>query len=175
MNILEIGVREGWSHLMWNDYFSNSKIYGIDNFADPVFAENKVEKKYNFNSITVFIGDQTDEKFLNSVITFGLDVIIDDGGHKMSHQQLSLKYLFKKLNPNGYYIIEDLHTSRWEGFLDVPDRKFSTLNLMKALEKGEEKINSFFMDKDEINYIKNNIQSIKIYNNKICIIQKKSR
>ena len=29
------------------------------------------------------------------------------------------------------------------------------------------------MDEDEINYIKNNIQSIKIYNNKLCIIQKK--
>ena len=170
LNILEIGVREGWSHLMWSEYFSNSKIYGIDNFADPVFR--KLEKKYDFDSITVFIGDQTDEKFLNNVINFGLDIIIDDGGHKMSHQQLSLKYLFKNLNPNGYYIIEDLHTSQSKNFLDVPDKKFSTLNLMRALKKGKE-INSFFMDKDEIDYIKNNIKSINIYNKKLCIIQKK--
>ena len=26
MNILEIGVREGWSHLLWKQYFKNSKI-----------------------------------------------------------------------------------------------------------------------------------------------------
>ena len=173
LNILEIGVREGWSHLMWRDYFSNSKIYGIDNFADPVFRKNKIKKQYDFDSISIFIGDQTDEQFLNSVLTFGLDVIIDDGGHMMSHQQLSLKHLFKKLNPNGYYVIEDLHTSQFDRFLDVPDRKFSTLNLMKALESGAEEIDSFFMDEDEISYIKNNIQSIKVYNNKLCIIQKK--
>ena len=45
-------------------YFSNSKIYGIDNFASPVFANNKVEKKYNLNSITVFniMAKRTDAK-----------------------------------------------------------------------------------------------------------------
>ena len=169
INLLEIGVREGWSHLMWRDYFTYGNIYGIDNYSDPVFKVN--EKKYNFDNIKVFIGDQTDEAFLNNNITFDLDVIIDDGGHKMSHQQLSLKYLFKKLKSGGYYIIEDLHTSHRQDFLDVPDIKFSTLNFLKNISTLTNDT-SFFIKGDDLKYIQQNIKNIHIYNDKICIIQK---
>ena len=173
LNILEIGVREGWSHLMWSEYFKNSNIYGVDNFSDPVFEINSIEKRYNFEKIVVFIGDQTDEAFLNDSIDFGPDVIIDDGGHMMSHQQLSLKYLFGKLNPGGYYIIEDLHTSNSARFLDVPnrDKKFSTLNFLRNIRNKN--VNSHFIKGNDLAYIQNNIECIDIYNNKICIIKKK--
>jgi len=173
LNILEIGVREGWSHLMWSEYFKNSNIYGIDNFSDPRFEKNSIEKKYDFERIVVFIGNQTDEKFLNDSIDFSPDIIIDDGGHMMSHQQLSLKYLFRKLNPGGYYIIEDLHTSNSIGFLDVPnrDKKFSTLNFLRNIRNKN--VDSHFIKGDDLIYIQDNIEGIDIYNNKICIIRKK--
>lgn len=34
LNILEIGVQNGFSHKMWADFFPNSMIYGIDTFED---------------------------------------------------------------------------------------------------------------------------------------------
>ena len=103
MNILEIGIREGWSHLMWCMYFKNSKIYGIDNFSDPVFLNNSVNTAYNFDRMTAFIGDQTDETFINEKITFDLDIIIFANiifvKYHLKHNSISVKnktYYFPK-------------------------------------------------------------------------------
>ena len=45
--VLEIGVREGWSHKMWYDYFPNANIYGIDNMCDPYVEGVDVNKFLN--------------------------------------------------------------------------------------------------------------------------------
>jgi hypothetical protein len=46
----------------------------------------------------------------------GIDVVLDDGSHKMKHIAASLESLFPKLNNGGTYLIEDLHTAYWRGF-----------------------------------------------------------
>ncbi len=57
INILEIGVHEGKSLMIWKDYFKKANIVGID------------LKSYNFkiNRIFTFQGDQTDTNFLLTV------------------------------------------------------------------------------------------------------------
>lgn len=108
--ILEIGVREGWSHQMWYEYFSNSMIYGIDNFSDMIYEKINFKKEQIENDrIKIFIGDQSDEFFLKKIFDgIIFDCIIDDGSHCSWHQQKSFKYLFPQLKQGGYYIIEDL-------------------------------------------------------------------
>ena len=63
-------------------------------------------------------GSQIDNKFLeNTAKEYGpFDIIIDDGSHYVEHQLFSFKLLFKHLNNNGIYIIEDVHTSYKKSF-----------------------------------------------------------
>ena len=111
VRFLEIGVSQGGSLQMWRKYFGEKAIiYGID--IDPMC------KKYNGLSGQVRIGSQTDERFLASVITEmgGIDIVLDDGSHRMEHIVATLKILFPKLNSPGIYLIEDLHTAYWRQY-----------------------------------------------------------
>lgn len=102
LNILEIGVHRGASLKMWQEYFPNSNIYGID--------INKSCVKYNDNRIKVFIGNQLDVAFLTNVATLikPIDIIIDDGGHTSDCNITAFNVLFSSLAPGGIYIIEDV-------------------------------------------------------------------
>jgi len=97
--LLEIGVAGGNSLRMWREYFPNAKVYGIDNNPDT-----KIEG--------VFIGDQADFNFLDSVLAeIGApDIIIDDGSHVGSLTILSFEHLFPKLKSGGMYCVEDTAT-----------------------------------------------------------------
>lgn len=69
----------------------------------------------------VAVGDQTDPEFLASIVAEHgpFDVIIDDGGHSMRQQITSIENLFPTLNDGGVYLVEDTHTSYWEGYQDA--------------------------------------------------------
>ena len=74
--ILEIGVSQGGSLQMWKNYFGGkAKIYGID--VNPSCKELEEE------NIKIFIGSQSDRKFLRGVKESipKVDILIDDGGH----------------------------------------------------------------------------------------------
>ena len=101
--------------------FPNAEIVGVDILEDC--------KKYESGNIKVFIGDQHDVKFLETLGEF--DIIIDDGGHTMTQQQVSLKTLMLQLSDTGIYVIEDLHTSYWEQFQDI---QHTTIDEIKELK-----------------------------------------
>lgn len=107
VNFLEIGVRDGCSHRMWQHYFSKgSKIFGID--IDPRC------KQFEAGNIQVFVGSQSDPSTIQKVVDAspeGFDVIIDDGSHVNELTIKSFDLLFKHVKPGGFYIIEDLGCS----------------------------------------------------------------
>lgn len=103
--VLEIGVLRGASLRMWNDYFPNAVIHGID-IEDT--SSNDTE------TIRTHIADQASREQLRAVLDVAgsdFDLILDDGGHTMEQQQVSFGYLFENVTPGGYYIIEDVQTS----------------------------------------------------------------
>lgn len=127
LKILEIGVRGGGGLYSLKEYFPNSTIVGLD--IDPECKQwESIE-----DDIHVRIGDQSDNIMLQNLIDeFGLfDIIIDDGSHICAHQIISFEYLFLKLNYNGLYIVEDLHTSYWKGFHD--NIELSSIEYFKEL------------------------------------------
>lgn len=106
ISILEIGVRDGASLRMWQDYFRKaSRLVGLD--IDPQCAMHESPP------IHIRIGDQCDAAFLDSVIReFGsFDLIIDDGSHNNRHIVSSFERLWPAVAPGGIYIIEDLDNS----------------------------------------------------------------
>ena len=98
LKILEIGVSAGLSMEMWAEYFLYSEIYGIE-------IEN-IEYRPSNNRIKLIIGDATKSETFNQIPN--LDIIIDDGSHKLMDQVFSYMILFDKLNKGGLYIIEDV-------------------------------------------------------------------
>lgn len=138
INILEIGVDNGDSLRIWREYFPKANICGID-----------IDKKdFTINHTSIIQGDQSDHKFLNTLINKykSFDIIIDDGSHKSQHIISSFNFLFPFLNDDGLYVIEDLQTSyipRYGGSRINLNKKNSSMNFIKSLT-------------DSINYEKNN-------------------
>jgi hypothetical protein len=118
---IEIGIQSDRSINMWEEFFPNAKIYGID--IDPKCREFAGGRK------EIFIGSQADRSFLAEVVEqvgSGIDVIIDDGSHVADHQIFTFGQLFPTLADNGIYVIEDTAGV-------VGDTGLKTVNMIKAL------------------------------------------
>lgn len=112
VNLLELGVLNGESLLLWRAFFPHSTIVGIDrtiphNFVPPPRT-------------TLCQGEQDDDVFLAAVgRTQGpFDIIVDDCSHLGDLSRVSFWCLWPYLKPGGLYVIEDWGT----GYLrDWPD------------------------------------------------------
>lgn len=108
ITVLEFGVFQGGSLRMWRDYFgAKARVIGVD--IDPrcaVLAEKGIE---------VVIGDQADPVFLRELAQqIGpVDVLIEDGGHRMDQQLTTFREMWPVITDGGVYLVEDLHTSYW--------------------------------------------------------------
>jgi len=121
--LLELGVHEGGSLLLWRDYFPLGTIVGIDIKLPQGFQSGE--------RIHLFEGSQTDLQFLTrvakQVAPEGFDIIIDDASHIGALTKIAFWHLFDNhLKAGGLYVIEDWGTGYWD---DWPDGK--SLDLQK--------------------------------------------
>jgi len=128
--LLEIGVQKGGSLKMWADYLVDADaIHGVDIKERCKAGPEAYDKR-----IKVFVGDQSDEVFLEGLGNY--DVIIDDGSHVNLHQRETLKTLWSHVNPGGLYVVEDLHTSYWPefggNFYARRDQSLTMIELLKG-------------------------------------------
>lgn len=117
INILEIGVYEGQSLLLWKEYFTpDSKIYGVD--------INEGCKQYENDNVRVLIGNACEESFIkNQFPDVKFDIIVDDGSHIADEQISTFNLLFNDyLKEGGTYIIEDINV------LDTRKSEFEDLH-----------------------------------------------
>jgi hypothetical protein len=127
LTFLEIGVSKGGSLAMWQRFFGPlARIVGID--IDPSC------KAHESPGVSVRIGDQSDERFLATVLEeFGdPDIVLDDGSHRMEHIARSFHFLYPRLPKNGVYLVEDLHTAYWEEYGGGVANPASFINLAKG-------------------------------------------
>ena len=106
--VLEIGLFHGGSLEMWHEYFgAGVRLFGID--VDPRC------RAYADAQTTILIGNQADRTFLGEVRRQvpRIDVLIDDGGHRMNEQLTTFEELYPHVAEDGVYLCEDLHTSYW--------------------------------------------------------------
>jgi hypothetical protein len=111
--ILELGIgyiwrgnrayyQHGASLYMWREFFPNAHIYGADILPETLFGADR---------ITTFYCDETKEKDLKSLIEktgSDIDLFVDDGSHKTSHQIFTARTLMPLLKEDVIYIIEDV-------------------------------------------------------------------
>ncbi len=115
--LLEIGVHNGGSLLLWRDYFERGTIVGVDVNLPKQFKPAE--------RIHLYEGSQADPEFLSRVATAtapgGFDIIIDDAAHIGRLTKKAFWHLFENhLKPGGLYVIEDWGTGYWD---DWPDGK----------------------------------------------------
>jgi hypothetical protein len=111
VTLVEFGVFHGGSLQMWKDYLGpQARIVGVD--------INPACKSLEGDQIEVVIGDQDDRAFLRALRdqTGPIDILIDDGGHRMSQQIATFEEMFPAVRDGGIYLVEDLHTSYWEDY-----------------------------------------------------------
>lgn len=177
IKIFEIGVAEGGSLKMWHAYFPQARIFAAD-----------IEPKTQFDTdrVKTLIADQANREQLQAALNVSggdIDILIDDGGHTMEQQQVSLGFLFKHVKPGGYYVIEDVHTSlpaQWKGYGVDRTGANSTLRMIEAFMRGDTPaMKSRYMTGEEMTYLDAHIESLQLTyrartRSLACIIRKKT-
>lgn len=101
ISLLEIGVYQGHSLKMWEEYFDDSEITGID--------INLKQMKFPIGELQLHQCDATDTSKLQILFNDKkFNYIIDDGSHLLRHQLKSFEILFPYLKDGGVYFIEDV-------------------------------------------------------------------
>lgn len=161
-NICEIGVFNGSSTKAFKSYFPNAEILGLD-------IDDKTE--YNEEKITTKVLDQSNFSQLQNFVdecksnNLQFDIILDDGSHDISHQQITFGKLFQLLKPGGIYIIEDMCTSYFSvgtnlyGYVTTQVKKNN--NTIQFL--NQRPFASLWIDELNLNHINSEVDYVSIF------------
>jgi 8-demethyl-8-(2-methoxy-alpha-L-rhamnosyl)tetracenomycin-C 3'-O-methyltransferase len=105
INLLELGVWEGASLRMWDEYLTHphANVVGVD----------RVNRGISIDGVDIHIFEQDSHEDIEFCLApyFPFDVIIDDASHISSKTIRSFELLWPHLKHGGLYVIEDLQTS----------------------------------------------------------------
>ena len=108
-NVLEIGMFEGGSLVLFDKLYEPKKLVGVDTRRDPIeplesYRENRehVVPLYGLSQNDPKLPDILGKEFPN-----GIDLIVDDASHMYELTREAFHLCFPLLNPGGLYVIED--------------------------------------------------------------------
>lgn len=123
LNVLEIGIWNGGSIKLWNDFFTNATVYGLDimNINDVWEGIRFNEKIKLITSTDAYNIDFFTTYFLNANIK--CDFMIDDGPHTLESMKHFIQLYSQIMTDDGILIIEDIQSMEWIDILkkEVPD------------------------------------------------------
>lgn len=118
IKLLEIGIAKGASLCMWQEYFKNGTIVGLDITLDHIDKSRPQGVEGggwpNPDNIILKQGSQVDANVLDSIFDEwkSFEVVVDDGSHFNEHQQFTFRHIWPKLRIGDIYIIEDIHCDK---------------------------------------------------------------
>ena len=103
--IMEIGVYNGGSIKLWESFFTNARVYGLDITMNA--------NKLTFSDrVQLLQGDAYSSSLVHQVPN-EIDIAIDDGPHTLESMKSFLQQYLPKLARNGILIIEDVQNITW--------------------------------------------------------------
>jgi hypothetical protein len=121
-NVLEVGIHNGGSIKLWNDFFINANIYGVDIIhIKNVWEGIKKNKKIMLYTSTNAYDKLFITHLLNKNIKF--DFMLDDGPHTLESMRKFIILYSQLMTDDGILIIEDVQSWDWIDILknDVPE------------------------------------------------------
>lgn len=122
-NVLEIGIGGAGSIKLWDDYFKNATVYGLDiSHINEIWdgLKNK-EKIVLYTSIDAYDPEFFKTQLLDKNIKF--DFVLDDGPHTLESMKDFIKMYSQVMTEDGILIIEDVADWEWIDILknEVPE------------------------------------------------------
>ena len=117
--LVEFGCKKGDSLRMWEQYFPNAEVYGVD------LDENA--KQLEKGRIHIVIGDATSQETYDTLkaSTGGSAfIILDDASHAWGDQRRSFELFWDMVSPGGFYVVEDLQAGSAGAYPAYPPKVF---------------------------------------------------
>ena len=111
LTIAELGILDGGSLRMLQEYFTNAEIYGFE-YND--YFINNFKEKYDNERITLSNIDVTNKDSIKNAfgeLNILYDIIIEDTTHQFEDQIRVIENTYQYLKPGGILIIEDIFKS----------------------------------------------------------------
>ena len=113
-NVLEVGVFDGNSIMLWHDFFQQANIYGLDTRDMPPFLSllSRVVLTHG-DAYTTQVVDLLRQDAEKRSGCGAFDVLIDDGPHTIDSMKFFAENYTGLLAQDGVLIIEDVQSPSW--------------------------------------------------------------
>ena len=126
-NVLEVGIDRGGSIKLWNDFFTNATVYGLDIMPTEKVWDGIMDPNIRlFTNTNAYDKDFFHDQFLKNPIQ--MDMVLDDGPHTLVSMIQFIQLYSQILTEDGILIIEDVPDPSWLEILSLvtpePLKKF---------------------------------------------------